>query len=78
MESDVGELLAAGAVNGIGKSRMLGIQFGAVGQDLIGEFIQIGDPSGEPRHRSRSINCNYIKWFQSIRILIQFNLISKI
>ena len=58
MESYIGELLAAGAVDGVGKSRMIGIQFRAVRQDLIGEFVQIGDPSGKPRHRVISVDCN--------------------
>ena len=41
VEGNVGELLAACAVHGIGESRMIGVQFRAVRQDLIGESIQI-------------------------------------
>ena len=51
IEGDVGKLLAPCPVDGIGEARVIGIEFGAVGQDLIGEAIQIGNPPGKPGNR---------------------------
>ena len=49
VERNVGEFLATCPVDGIGESGMISIELGAIGQNLVGESIQVLDTAGEPR-----------------------------
>ena len=51
MECDVGELLPALPVDGVGESGVVGVELGAVAQDLVGELVQVADRLGEPGDR---------------------------
>lgn len=51
MKCDVCKFLATCTVNGISKSRMIGVKFGAVRQNLISKSIQVLNSSGKPRNR---------------------------
>ena len=43
VEGDVGELLPPGAVDGVGEAGVVAVQLRAVGEDLVGEPVQVLD-----------------------------------
>lgn len=47
-EGDVSKLLPPGPVHGVGEARVVWVQLGAVGQDLVGKAVQLADWAGEP------------------------------
>ena len=48
MKSNIGKLFSSGAINHIGKARMIRVKLRAIRQDLIGEPVQLGDVLREP------------------------------
>ena len=52
MKCDVCKFLATCTIDSISKSRMIGVKFGAVRQNLISKSIQVLNSSGKPRNRT--------------------------
>ena len=49
---DVGKLLPALPVLGVGEAGVVGVQLGAVRQNLVGKLVQIGNLLRVPRHHA--------------------------
>lgn len=48
----IGKVFASSPVHGIGESRMIGVQLTSVGEDLIGESVQLSDAPRKPWYGS--------------------------
>lgn len=52
IESDIGEVLPASSVHGVGEPWVVRIQLGSVREDLVCEAIQVADTARKPWHSS--------------------------